>query len=457
LISCRAPEGVAVRLQQVLIHRKQRATIVAGRVTEDEMTTLSIVIPAYNEEDGILDIMQRVLAVRPALRGVGVDDMELIVVDDGSKDRTADVVLSLPEVRLVQHKNNGGYGAALKTGFAAAKGEWIGFLDADGTYPPEYFPKLYEAAVQQDADIVIGSRMAGEKSEMPPVRRLGNLIFARLVNIISASKITDSASGMRIFKRETLAQLYPLPDGLNLTPVMSTRALHEQMHMIEVAIPYSERVGRSKLSVVHDGYRFGQSIVWTALSYNPARQMGIIGLVALGVAAIAAVAVIVARLQGITTITSLGAWALFAALVMAVAGVSILTLGVSFNYFVALFHKTPVRQGFFGKPIFPGLEQHFGWIGVASLLFGVLVAAVSFFFALGGGTVSQLWIYYLASASFALVGIQLIIAWVQMQVFDSLRIRDELAADDLRGKETMADPRSSGRDFKADKLQMHVP
>ena len=414
------------------------------------MAMLSIVIPAYNEEDGILDIMQRVLAVRPALRNVGVDDMELIVVDDGSKDRTADVVRSLPEVRLVQHKHNGGYGAALKTGFAAARGEWIGFLDADGTYPPEYFPKLYEAGVQQGADIVIGSRMAGEKSEMPPVRRLGNLIFARLVNLISASKITDSASGMRIFKREVLAQLYPLPDGLNLTPVMSTRALHEQMRMIEVAIPYSERVGRSKLSVVRDGYRFGQSIVWTALTYNPARLLGLVGLVALALSALAAISLVVARLQGITTISSIGAWALFAALVFAVAGVSVLTLGVSFNYFVALFHKTPVRQGFFGRPIFPGLEQHFGWIGIAALLLGAAIAAVSFFFAVGGGTVSQLWIYYLASASFALVGIQLVIAWVQMQVFDSLRIRDEMAADDLRGKETLAETRLVAAEVKAD-------
>lgn len=402
------------------------------------MTTLSIVIPAYNEENGIQEIMGRVLAVEPALRQVGVDEMELIVVDDGSRDRTAELVLAQPGVKLVQHKRNGGYGAALKTGFAAAKGEWIGFLDADGTYPPEYFPKLYEAAVAANADIVIGSRMAGEKSEMPKVRRLGNMIFARLVNIISASAITDSASGMRLFKRDVLARLYPLPDGLNLTPVMSTRALHEQVSMIEVAIPYSERIGRSKLSVVKDGYRFGQSIVWTAFSYNPARQLGIIGLVALGLSALAALAVVIARLMGITTISSVGAWVLFAALVLAVAGVSILTLGISFNYYVALFHKTPVRQGFFGRPIWPGLEHHFGWVGLVSLAFGLVIAVVSLGFAAFGAKVAQLWIYYLASASFALIGIQLIIAWVQTQVFDSLRIRDQLAADDLRGKEATA-------------------
>ena len=142
---------------------------------------------------------------------------------------------------MVRHATNGGYGAALKTGFAAARGEWIGFLDADGTYPPEYFPELCAAAVAQDADIVIGSRMAGAESQMPLVRRLGNFIFANLVSLVSAQRITDSASGMRVFKKAILERIYPLPDGLNLTPVMSTRALHEGLRMIEVPIPYSER------------------------------------------------------------------------------------------------------------------------------------------------------------------------------------------------------------------------
>jgi hypothetical protein len=71
-----------------------------------------------------------------------------------------------------------------------------------------------------------------------------------------------------------LARIYPLPDGLNLTPVMSTRAVHEGIQMAEVPIPYSERLGRSKLSVVHDGSLFLRSMVWTVLSYNPVRILG---------------------------------------------------------------------------------------------------------------------------------------------------------------------------------------
>ena len=124
------------------------------------MTILSIVIPAYNEEDGITEIATRVLAVTPDLKKAGVDEMELLVVDDGSRDKTAEVASKINGVTLVRHPKNKGYGAALKTGFAQAKGELIGFLDADGTYPPEYFPKLCRAALN-GAELVIGSRMAG--------------------------------------------------------------------------------------------------------------------------------------------------------------------------------------------------------------------------------------------------------------------------------------------------------
>lgn len=409
---------------------------------EHQKGMLSIVIPAYNEEDGIKEIMDRTLAVAPALREVGIDQMELLVVDDGSRDRTAEIVNATPGATLIQHANNGGYGAALKTGFAAARGEWIGFLDADGTYPPEYFPALVQKAAVEDADIVIGSRMAGAKSEMPATRRIGNLIFARLVSIISRANITDSASGMRIFKKEALAQLYPLPDGLNLTPVMSTRALHEQLKMVETPIPYSERLGRSKLSVVHDGYRFGQSIIWTALNYNPARPFGLLGMVLFFLAAIAGLALVIARFMGSQTVGPVAAFALYAAVVMAVAGVSLIALGFSFNYFVALFHKSPVRQGLWGKPLFNvAWEQHFGWVGTLLLVVAIIVAVVSLILAINGWTLTQLWLYYLGAASLALIGIQLIVSGIQMHVLDALRVREHLANEDLLGKEVRPQPR----------------
>ncbi len=398
------------------------------------MSMLSIVIPALNEEDGIQIVLARTLSIRPQLADLGIRNLELIVVDDGSSDRTAELVAGVEGVRLIRHATNMGYGAALKTGFAAAQGEWVGFLDADGTYPPEHFPALWQAAQEQDADIVIGSRMAGADSRMPVVRRLGNLIFANLVSLISAQRITDSASGMRIFKRSILSRLYPLPDGLNLTPVMSTRALHEQLKIVEVPIPYQERVGRSKLSVVRDGIQFAQSIVWTALNYNPVRPLGIVGTLALGLAAVVGLGLVVARLSGITSVGPLAAFALFSALVLAVAGVSILTLGISFNYFVALFHRQPVRQGLFGRSAFGvRLDPHFGWLGLLLFGAGAILALASLVLGQSGWPVSRLWLYYLGSASLTLIGIQLMIGWVQMQVLDALKARDALVANDMRG------------------------
>ena len=208
------------------------------------MKVLSVVIPAYNEENGITEIACRVLSVEPDLKKVGIDRLELLVVDDGSKDRTAEIASNIAGVMLIRHPRNRGYGAALKTGFSKASGDLIGFLDADGTYPPEYFPQLCKAALN-GTDLVIGSRMAGEDSKMPLTRRIGNLFFATLLTLLGRQKVTDSASGMRVFKREILQQIYPLPDGLNLTPVMSTRALHEGIVIGEIPIPLQGKLLRA--------------------------------------------------------------------------------------------------------------------------------------------------------------------------------------------------------------------
>jgi glycosyltransferase involved in cell wall biosynthesis len=135
---------------------------------------LSVVIPAYNEEDDIAAIVERVLAVRPELSEVGVD-LELIVVDDGSADRTAEIVVTYPGARLVRHPTNKGYGAALKTGFKAACGDLLAFLDADGTYRPKSFRDPCRKALV-GADLVVGSRRSGTENEMPVVHQVGNLL-----------------------------------------------------------------------------------------------------------------------------------------------------------------------------------------------------------------------------------------------------------------------------------------
>ena len=395
------------------------------------MTILSVVIPAYNEENGIREIAERVLAVGPALKEAGVEQLELLVVDDGSKDRTADVAEGIPGVSLIRHSKNKGYGAALKTGFSKASGELIGFLDADGTYPPEYFPQLCKSAMN-GSDLVIGSRMAGADSKMPVTRRVGNFFFANLLSILGRQKVTDSASGMRVFKREILEQIYPLPDGLNLTPVMSTRALHEGIKIVEVPIPYSERVGRSKLSVIRDGQLFLQSMVWTAMSYNPVRILGLIGLAGFGLAGLVFVGLLIARLNGITTLGPWGVAALFTGVVSSIAGLNFFALGVTFNYLVSLFYKRPIRQGLFGKPIFKKpLDQQFGWMGVAAVLIGIIIAVVALGLGVNGWNIDRLWFYFLGSSMLFLAGIQLFVYWLLLRILEELSRREFLTKQDM--------------------------
>ncbi|MGH2537030.1 MAG: glycosyltransferase family 2 protein [Candidatus Promineifilaceae bacterium] len=402
------------------------------------MTTLSVVIPAYNEEQGIADISRRVLAVRDDLRRVGVEEMELLVVDDGSSDRTAAIAQDIQGVRLIQHPTNRGYGAALKTGFSQAKGELIGFLDADGTYPPEYFPHLCRVALD-DGELIVGSRMAGANSRMPLSRRVGNLFFAQLLSLVGRQAVSDSASGMRVFRREILARIYPLPDGLNLTPVMSTRAIHEGLKMSEVPIPYAERLGRSKLSVVKDGSVFLHSIVWTALTYNPVRILGLLGLGGLGLAGFILLGLALLRLGGVAELGPWGVVAVFVALVSAVTGISVFSLGVTFNYLVALFYKRPVRQGLFGRPIFKTpLDRQFGWMGALSLAAGLLLGLASLLLGLSGWEITRLWLYLLGGALLTLVGVQLMIYWILLRVLDELSQREMLASRDLARPEESA-------------------
>lgn len=395
------------------------------------MNVLSVVIPAYNEEQGLAEVIERTLSVHPRLSQAGID-MELIVVDDGSHDGTANVAARYPDVRLIRHPTNRGYGAALKTGFHHAQGNLLSFLDADGTYPPESFPELCQAIVEGEADLVIGSRMAGAESHMPGVRRVGNFLFANLLSLLSNHRVTDSSSGMRVMRREILPQLYPLPDGLNFTPVMSTRALHEEVRWQEVPIPYRERAGRSKLNAVRDGVRFLHTILWTALNYNPVRILGLLGMGLLAIAAVIGIGITAARLAGVTSLGPWGVVAVFLASLCAVSGVTLFALGATFNYLVSLFHHRPVRQGLFGRPIFRHpLDRHFGWMGGLGMLAGLAVGTTSLGLSLGGWSMERLWLYLLGAAMLLLVGLQLTVFWIIMRVLEELSYREIYVARDL--------------------------
>lgn len=231
---------------------------------------LSIIIPAYNEEESIGSIIERTLEVRKDLaKNAGLEDVEVIVVDDGSKDNTKNIAKRYKEIALITYGKNRGYGAAIKEGFKNARGDLLSFLDADGTCDPKFFEGLINSLIKNNADIAIGSRL-GPDSKMPGIRRIGNILYAAVINFFGNTRITDCSSGMRVLKRTALEKLYPLPDGLNFTPAMTCRALMgEGLKIVEVPIKYAERGGKSKLNVIKDGLQFLKTILGMALFYRP--------------------------------------------------------------------------------------------------------------------------------------------------------------------------------------------
>ena len=246
---------------------------------------LSIVIPAYNEEDAIDDILRRCLEARAVLaRELGLTGVEVVLVNDGSRDKTLEKAGKWTEARVVSHPVNRGYGAALMTGFNAASGELVGFLDADGTCDPLAFKGLVTALRDEKAEMAVGLRLHGG-SHMPLVRVIGNKFYAALLTGLTGQSFTDTASGMRVFKKTLLPRMAPLPTGLDFTPAMTARVACMGGKIVESPIPYAERTGDSKLSVIGDGFRFLRSILSIVFAYFPLKVFGPLGLANLAAAA----------------------------------------------------------------------------------------------------------------------------------------------------------------------------
>ena len=235
------------------------------------VASLTIVIPALNEEEAIAGTIERCLAAREQIKAAaGLAEVEIIVVSDGSTDRTAEIARGFAAVKVIEFVTNRGYGAAIQEGWRQGSGTLLGFLDADGTCDPRYFAEMSRIAHRDSADVVLGTRM-GPGSRMPRLRRLGNRVYALLLGFLCGRRVTDTASGMRVVRRDSLHHLYPLPHGLHFTPAMSARALLNNLRVIEIPMSYEERIGRSKLNVLRDGVRFLRAIGAGVLSYSPER------------------------------------------------------------------------------------------------------------------------------------------------------------------------------------------
>lgn len=225
------------------------------------MPKLSIVVPAYNEEKGIHETLTRLVAASRSL------DAEVIVVDDGSSDRTAEVLKKIAGVRVLTHDLNRGYGASLKTGIRHAEGEWICITDADGTYPNERIRDL--VAHLPVYDMAVGAR-TGENVAIPWSRKPAKKFLNVLANVLTGQKIPDLNSGLRVFKKEVAERFMHLfPSGFSFTTTLTLAMLNADYLVKFVPIDYFARKGSSKIKPIRDTYNFVMLILRITMYFNP--------------------------------------------------------------------------------------------------------------------------------------------------------------------------------------------
>ncbi len=229
-----------------------------------ERPAVSVIIPAYNEEESLREVIR---GVRNTLSQL-TNRFEILVVDDGSTDATADRAQATG-ARLLQHDANRGYGAALKTGIRHARESWICIADADGTYPTERIPELLGQAVKEECDMVVGAR-TGRDVAIPTIRRPGKWIIGKLANLVAGAKIPDVNSGLRVFRRDAALRFFNLlPDGFSFTTTLTLAMLSNGYLVHHVPIDYYHRVGQSKIRPVRDTLNFLQLILRIALYFGP--------------------------------------------------------------------------------------------------------------------------------------------------------------------------------------------
>ncbi|WP_287014240.1 glycosyltransferase family 2 protein [Actibacterium sp.] len=239
--------------------------------------TLSVVIPAYNEEGAVRATVQEVF---DALDPTGIE-YEVIVIDDGSRDNTLAEAKASGAV-VDANQVNSGYGATLKRGVKKARYEYVAIMDADGTYPARYLPGML--AMCRDQDMVVGDRGAGMKN-VPLVRRPAKWVLNNFASFLAERKLNDLNSGLRVFRKSELIPFLPLlPQNFSFTTTITLCMSSNGKRMVYTPIEYGKRVGKSKIRPI-DFLNFIILILRISTLFNPLRvfiPLGL-GLMGLGV------------------------------------------------------------------------------------------------------------------------------------------------------------------------------
>jgi glycosyltransferase involved in cell wall biosynthesis len=207
---------------------------------------LSVVMPVYNERETIEEIVGRVLA-QPVR-------VELIVVDDGSKDGTRDILQRLAgelPIKVVFQPANGGKGAALRRGFQDVSGDLVVIQDADLEYSPEEFPQLIELICQGRADVVYGSRFLGRHRVFMFTHYAGNCLLTFITNVLYNTMLTDMETCYKVMRTDVLRSMTLDSNGFGIEPELTAKIFKRHYRVYEVPITYDGR-----------GYEEGKKITW---------------------------------------------------------------------------------------------------------------------------------------------------------------------------------------------------
>jgi glycosyltransferase involved in cell wall biosynthesis len=221
---------------------------------------LSVIIPVYNEKNTISQIVERVQAV-PVPK-------EIIIVDDGSKDGTRDILKDLAKqenIKVFLHKKNKGKGAALSTGLQHISGDFVIFQDADLEYHPEEYPRLLEPIQKGEADVVYGSRFKGAGRAFLFWHKVGNIFLNFITNILYNSTLTDMETCYKMFRRDVIQGITIESNRFNVEPEITAKILKRGYKVFEVPITYSGRdFSEGKKITWRDGF----SALWTLVKYR---------------------------------------------------------------------------------------------------------------------------------------------------------------------------------------------
>lgn len=226
------------------LEKKPDLTVAPARV--------SVIVPAYNEEQNIKEILRMLMDVEQVL-----PSMEIIVIDDGSTDGTVEEVGKfVSRVKLVKHEKNIGKGAALATGFNEATGDVVVVQDADLEYSPYDIPKLVKPILAGEADVVFGSRFKGTRDGMKFPNYVGNKLLSLTTKLLFGMPMTDVMTGHKVFSKQVIDSMSLLEDGFKIEPEIAAEVFRGGWRYAEVPIMYiRRRSGASKFRFLEDGVK----------------------------------------------------------------------------------------------------------------------------------------------------------------------------------------------------------